>query len=323
MTDKTGCLSTKGTKGVSRIFSCLPVFQLSGMTEELRGEFVRQLLNCLLNRSIDGVYLKKKDFLNEHALLSWVKLYDIVIVDTGIDLPLQEIRMESYDKSVPAGFIWTDGNDLALEGFAGQLIKELDERVSRIPIWACILIGGKSSRMGQPKHLIEDEHNLTWLERTTNILRPLVEGVVVSGSGLLPDKLADIERLVDIPNVVGPLTGILAAMRWQPLVTWMFVACDMPHITPEAIHWLLSKRRSGCWGRVPRLAGNKHCEPLLAWYDFRAAQLFEEQNYSGNLRIGAVASHLKIDNPVIPEALAYGWQNINTPEQLKAALEFK
>lgn len=319
MTDKAGCLSTKGTKGVSTTLSYIPVFQISGMTKGLRSKFVGRLLNCLLNRSIAGVYLKKKDFLNEYALLSLAKLYDIVILDTGNNLPLQEIRMDSYDKSVPAEFIWTDGNDLALEGFASQLLKELDERVSRIPIWACILIGGKSSRMGQPKHLIKDEHNLTWLERTTHILRPLVNGVVVSGSGLLPDKLADIERLIDIPNVVGPLTGILAAMRWQPLVTWMFVACDMPHITPEAIHWLISKRRSGCWGRVPRLAGNKHCEPLLAWYDFRAAQLFEEQNYSGNLRIGGVASHLKIDNPLIPEALAYGWQNINTPEQLKTS----
>lgn len=312
-------MSTKGTKGVSSICSYIPVFQLSGMTEALRSEFVGRLLNCLLNRSINGVYLKQENFLNEYALLSWVKFYDIVIVDTGIDLPLQEIRMESYDKSVPAEFIWIDGNDLALEGFVSQLMKDLDERVARIPIWACILIGGKSSRMGQPKHLIEDEHNVTWLERTTNILRPLVDGVVVSGAGLLPDKLADIDRLVDIPKVVGPLTGILAAMRWQPLVTWMFVACDMPHITPEAIHWLLLKRRSGCWGRVPRLAGNKHCEPLLAWYDFRAAQLFEEKNNSGNLRIGGVASHLKIDNPVIPETLAYGWQNVNTPEQLKTA----
>jgi molybdopterin-guanine dinucleotide biosynthesis protein A len=323
MTDKTSCLGTKeGTKDMSGTFSCVPVFQLSGMTEKLRSKFIERLLNYLEKRSIDGVYLKKKDLLNEYVLLSWVKLYDLVIVDTGIDLPLQEIRMENYDKSVPAEFFRTDGNenDLALEGFAGQLMKELDERVSRIPIWACILIGGKSSRMGQPKHLIEDGHHLTWLERTTNILRPLVDGVVVSGSGLLPDTLTDIVRLVDIPKVVGPLTGILAAMRWQPLVTWMFVACDMPHITPEAIHWLLSKRRSGCWGRVPRLAGNKHCEPLLAWYDFRAAQLFEEQNYSGNLRIGAVASHSKIDNPVIPETLAYGWQNINTPEQLKTAL---
>ncbi|MGB3223164.1 MAG: molybdenum cofactor guanylyltransferase [Desulforhopalus sp.] len=320
MTDKASRLSTNG-KGVSSIFSRIPVFQISGMTKELRSKFIGRLLNCLQNRAIDGVYLKKEDFLNEYALLSWVKLYDIVIVDTGVDLPLQEIRMESYAKSVPAEFIWTGDNcnDSALECFTGQLMEELDERVSRIPIWACILIGGKSSRMGQPKHLIKDEQNLTWLERTTNILRPLVDGVVVSGAGLLPGKLADIERLADIPNVAGPLTGILAAMRWQPLVTWMFVACDMPHITPEAIHWLISKRRSGCWGRAPRLAGNKHCEPLLAWYDFRAAQLFEEQNYSGNLRIGGVASHLKIDNPLIPEALAYGWQNINTPEQLKTS----
>lgn len=319
MTDKTNGLSAQATKDESNIFSSLPVFQLSGMTKDIRSKFVGRLLDCLLNLSIEGVYLNKKDFHKEYALLSWVKSYDLVIVDTGVDIPLQEIRMESYDKSVSTEFIWIDGNDLALEGFAGKFMKELDERVSRIPIWACILIGGKSSRMGQPKHLIEDEHNLTWLERTTNILRPLVDGVVVSGSGLLPDKLTGIVRLADIPDVVGPLTGVLAAMRWQPLVTWMFVACDMPHITPEAIQWLLSKRRSGCWGRVPRLAGNKHCEPLLAWYDFRAAQLFEEQNYSGNMRIGGVASHLKIDNPIIPDALAYGWQNINTPEQLKTA----
>jgi molybdopterin-guanine dinucleotide biosynthesis protein A len=321
MTDKTCCSSIKeDTKDMNSIFSCIPVYQLSGLTEELRSKFCGRLLSYLEKRSIDGVYLKKKDLLNECALLSLVKLYDLVIIDTGIDLPLHEIRMESYDKTIPAGFVWTHGNgsDLAIESFAGQLIKELDERVFRIPIWACILIGGKSSRMGRPKHLIEDEH-MTWLERTTNILRPLVDGVVVSGSGLLPDTLTDIVRLVDVPKVVGPLTGILAAMRWQPLVTWLFIACDMPHITPEAIHWLLAKRRSGCWGRVPRLAGNKHCEPLLAWYDFRAAQLFEEQNYSGNLRIGAVASHLKIDNPVIPDTLAYGWQNINTPEELKTA----
>ena len=136
---------------------------------------------------------------------------------------------------------------------------------------------------------------------------------------MLPAKLSDIVRLTDIPGVVGPLTGILAASRWQPTVTWLLVACDMPHITPEAIHWLLSGRRAGCWGRVPRLEGSKHCEPLFAWYDFRAAQLFEEQLYQGNLRIGGAASHPKIDNPLIPESLSYGWKNINTPQQLKAA----
>ncbi len=320
MTDKAGILSTNGAKEMSSLFSYVPVFQISGMTEQVRSKFIGRLLNCLKSRSIDGVHLRKKDFLNEYAFLSWAKFYDIVIIDTEAGILPQEIRIESYDRSNPAGSIWTSGNcnDSAFEGLADQLMKELDKRVSLIPTWACILIGGKSSRMGQPKHLIEDEHNLTWLERTANILRPLVDGVVVSGSGLLPDRLTDTVRLADIPQVAGPLTGILAAMRWQPLVTWLFVACDMPHINPEAIHWLLSERRPGCWGRVPRLPGNKHCEPLLAWYDYRAAQLFEEQNYSGNLRIGAVASHLKVENPVIPGTLACGWQNVNTPEQLKA-----
>jgi molybdopterin-guanine dinucleotide biosynthesis protein A len=320
MTDEVRYSVPGETNSLRCIVADLPVFQLSGKTEELRSNFARQLMNCLEGHSINGTFLTKEDSLHEYALLSRAKLYDLVIIDTGIDLPAQEIRMESYDKSAHERFVWTGGNELAVEQFVSQLIGKMDELVSRIPIWACILIGGKSSRMGQPKHLIEDEHEITWLERTTGIVRPLVDGVVVSGTGELPEKLTDIVRLPDIPGVVGPLTGILAAMRWQPLVTWMFVACDMPHITSETIHWLLSKRCSGCWGRVPRLAGNKHCEPLFAWYDFRAAQLFEEQNCVGNLRIGAVASHLKIDNPVIPETLAYGWQNINTPEELKTAL---
>jgi molybdopterin-guanine dinucleotide biosynthesis protein A len=90
----------------------------------------------------------------------------------------------------------------------------------------------------------------------------------------------------------------------------------MPHISTEAVQWLLSGRKSGCWGRVPRLAEKDHCEPLFAWYDFRAAQLFENQLYSGNLRIGGAAAHPKIENPVIPKSLRHAWQNFNRPDQI-------
>jgi molybdopterin-guanine dinucleotide biosynthesis protein A len=146
----------------------------------------------------------------------------------------------------------------------------------------------------------------------------MVDGLVVSGTGRLPDNLADTVRLADIPGVAGPLTGIVAARRWQPMVSWLLVACDMPHITPEAIQWLLAGRHAGCWGRVPKLAKSTRVEPLLAWYDFRAGHLFEEQLYEKNLRIGDVAAHPKIDTPFIPEALCQSWMNINTPQQLSA-----
>ena len=248
--------------------------------------------------------------------MSLVKLHDYVILDGGVDLPAQQIQLKSHGEPAQDSLVWT-GGDSALQQFTGLLVGRMDKLVCQTPIWGCILIGGKSSRMGRPKHLIEDKSKTTWLERTTDILCPLVDGLVVSGAGVLPEQLKDIVRLADVPGVVGPLTGILAASRWQPMVTWVLVACDMPHIEPKAIHWLISGRHAGCWGRVPRLAENTYCEPLFAWYDFRAAQLFEEQLLEGNLRIGNAASHSKIDNPVIPESLRSGWQNINTPEQLK------
>lgn len=173
--------------------------------------------------------------------------------------------------------------------------------------------------MGRPKHLLVGRGGKTWLENTLAILHPLLDGIVVSGGGLLPETVADTVRLPDIPGVAGPLTGILAAGRWQPLVSWLLVACDMPYVSTEAVTWLLAGRRAGCWGRVPRLAGQDRPEPLLAWYDFRAIQLFEAQVYTGSMRIGEVARHHRIDHPVLPESLRFAWENINTPGQLRSA----
>ena len=298
--------------------SGLPVFRLSGRTKRERGAFIQLLWADLERRSLSSVFVKWEEYQSRYALRSLVQLYDVVIIDAGVDLPTRQIEIRGYEDTGQDCFVWSGGAGQSIEKFTDRLVAKLDELMRQTAVWGCVLIGGKSSRMGRPKHLIEDEQKTTWLERTTDILRPLVDGLVVSGAGVLSEQLTDIPRLADIPGVVGPLTGMLAASRWQPTVTWLLVACDMPHITSEAIQWLLSDRRAGCWGRVPRLEGNRHCEPLFAWYDFRSSQLFEEQLYDGNLRIGGAASHPKIDNPVIPESLCYGWQNINTPEQLQA-----
>ncbi len=299
-------------------FPDLPVFQVSGGNRGLRMKFVERLRQGLERRTITATFLKGENCGNSggFALLSLARLFDLVIMDAGEDLPAQPIRLESYKEPGETILTLTNGFETEMEKGLSELIEKLDYLASRTPVWACILIGGKSSRMGQPKHLIEHSNNRTWLERTVEILRPVVDGLVVSGAGKLPEELKSVARLPDIPGVAGPLSGILAAGRWQPLTSWLFIACDMPHIESEAIHWLLSGRRAGCWGRVPRLPGRRHCEPLLAWYDFRAAHLFEEQQYAGSLRIGKVASHPKIDNPVIPESLCPMWRNINTPEEL-------
>ena len=300
-----------------------PVFQISGRTKKKREKFANQLLAGLELRSLCGAFVKHQEYRqsNRYALLFLIKNYDLVIIDTGEDAPAQQVHIEGYRTIGQERLTWTDNNDKAMEQLIDRLVLTMDQLVQQTPVWACILIGGKSSRMGQPKHLIRDAQKRTWLERMVEIVSPLVDGLVVSGAGRLPDKLADIVCLPDIPAVAGPLTGVVAASRWQPMVSWLLVACDMPHITTEALRWLLAGRRAGCWGRVPRLMERNRAEPLLAWYDFRAGQIFEEQLYRKNLRIGDVATHPKIDTPKIPEALRDSWKNINTPEQLSISSE--
>lgn len=294
-----------------------PIFHLTGGTASQQKQFVKRLLvvldRCLL---YSGVVVKA--FPNRFELSEMVRQYDLVIVDGPVNFPMHKIHIGCGGHNKDEDLVWPGGDDTALDVFLEQLLSKLGEINARVPVWACILIGGKSSRMGQPKHLLESvDGNGSWLEAAVELVTPLTDGVVVSGKGDIPQSLDGVQRIPDIPGVAGPLTGILSAMRWQPDVSWLLLACDMPLVTKKALEWLLDGYRPGCWGRIPRLPDADYCEPLLAWYSIRTAHLFEEQLLCGNLRIGSIAKHLKVDNPIIPDSLRTAWQNINTPEQLQ------
>lgn len=255
------------------------------------------------------------------SLQRMVKNYDLVVADATVKMPMHAIEIGRDGKPKESSELFWSDDAAKFQNFVDQLVRKLNTLVKAIPVWGCVLIGGKSSRMGRPKHLLQGQNGTTWIEHTVNLLSPLLDGLVISGGGHLPGSLQKLTRLADVPGVVGPLSGVLAACRWQPMVSWVLVACDMPNVSEEAVRWLLGKRHAGRWGVVPRQANKTFCEPLLSWYDMRAFQLLEEQVLEGNMRIGATAAHPKIENPVIPARLRNAWQNVNTPEQLKT-LEF-
>jgi molybdopterin-guanine dinucleotide biosynthesis protein A len=179
------------------------------------------------------------------------------------------------------------------------------------PVCAGILIGGRSRRMGGPKHLLR-VGGLTWLEKITDTVRPFASQIVVLGSGDVPPTMRSLPRLPDVPERRGPLAGMLAAMRWQPGSTWLFVACDLPMISGEALQWLLDQRAPGVWATLPRLAGAPGPEPLLAHYDWRAAPLLEHCSAPADL-----AHHPAVILPTPPAAIADAWRNFNTAADLK------
>lgn len=246
--------------------------------------------------------------------------YDIVLVTGDCNLQLNSFRLQSGgDRVLPAAACVTTRIADPATGMAACvdiLLAWLNEILLEVPVWACVLIGGRSSRMGQPKHLLAGSRGGTWLEDTVGLLRPLVERVVLAGQGLVPPSLQDLTRVSDLPGVAGPLAGILAAMRWQPEVSWLLVACDMPSLCPEALQWLIASRRPGRWATMPRRSLDSHVEPLLGHYDRRCRSLFEEIRLAGSLRIGLASRHKQVYTPLIPQELISAWENVNTPEEL-------
>ncbi len=186
------------------------------------------------------------------------------------------------------------------------------------PVWGCVLIGGKSSRMGHPKHLL-DQNGLSWIERTVARLRQKVEQVVISGGGVLPSALAGLPRVEDVPGLSGPLAGILAAFRKYPEVSWLMVACDLPDMEEAALQWLLDCRQPRVLAILPELAGDGRIEPLLAYYDHACGSLLEEMVIKGYRRMSRLQTAPGVITPQPPPHLRTSWRNVNTPKELGRA----
>jgi molybdenum cofactor guanylyltransferase len=190
--------------------------------------------------------------------------------------------------------------------------KQLSASMQNTHCRAGILFGGKSTRMGSPKHLIT-ESGQTWLKTIVNVLTPHVTEVVLLGSGELPASLRHLPVLPDAAEPVGgPLRGMRTAMRWAPDSSWIFCGCDQPRITHDALQWLFDQRSHSIHAIQPRCAEDALPEPLFAWYDFRAAPALFQISRPRDL-----ATIPRTLTPIIPAHLSPAWQNINSPSQTR------
>ncbi len=301
----------------------LPVFEICGATVSERIALLTALAKELERRGlraqvIDGVRFADSEYASVLEEEMTKLPCDLFLVNgaSGRGTPLLFLEDEASSSPKEGAVLRSFGPEGRLKTVLAFLLGRIDELWRQTPVWAGVLIGGRSSRMGQPKHLFKDSRGITWLARTIGILEPFVNGTVILGRGEIPEDMKHIPRLFDPPGLVGPLAGMLSAMRWQPRVSWFFVACDMPDIIEEALQWLLAARRPGVWGVLPRKQIGGPVEPLLAQYDFRSRYLFEDMARRGCLRINALAENPKIDTPLIPAHLLPSWRNVNTPEDL-------
>jgi molybdenum cofactor guanylyltransferase len=253
------------------------------------------------------------------ALAALGRRHDLVLVEGHKATPLPKVWLATPQEPNPplevtdvlAIMPWGAGRESV---FMGVLDDWLPAAWAMVPVWAGILIGGGSTRMGRPKHLLR-RGDRTYLERLLAALAGRVAGVALIGSGEVTAAQASLPRLPDAPDAAGPLAGMLAAMRWLPDAAWLIAACDLPFADDDAIRWLLAERRPGRWAVVPSLRDGM-LEPLFALYEPQALWLLEEVARGANPAPRLIAPHEQVATPAPPDSLRRAFFNVNAPADL-------
>ena len=134
-------------------------------------------------------------------------------------------------------------------------------------IFAAVLAGGASSRMGLDKALLEVDGQAA-VNRTGDLLAALFPAIVVITASSAVRSACKFPCIPDQHAGLGPLAGIEAALNHFQAPVFV-VACDMPCLDPGLIAGLIARWQSGpqLTALAPRHAGG--WEPLHAIYSPR------------------------------------------------------
>ena len=186
-------------------------------------------------------------------------------------------------------------------------------------IYGLVLSGGKSTRMGKDKGLI-DYHGIPQREHLYHLLQEVCEKTFMSiRKEQAPEFSNTVETIVDENVFRGPFNGILSAHNQYPEVAWLVLACDLPLMDVQAIKELIANRKKEHTATAFAQKENPLPEPLCAIWEPHALQKVAHYLESGN---GTCPRKFLIRNDahlVIPENTQV-LLNANSEEEYKEAM---
>jgi molybdopterin-guanine dinucleotide biosynthesis protein A len=132
-----------------------------------------------------------------------------------------------------------------------------------------VLAGGKSSRMGEAKELI-NYHGKSQLNYLIELGKKCGMEVFVSTTSPTFGNNTDAETIIDFMQANGPIVGILSAFRKFRDRAFLVVACDMPFINEEAIQTLITNRDHTGFATCFANSERGWNEPLFAIWEPRS-----------------------------------------------------
>jgi molybdopterin-guanine dinucleotide biosynthesis protein A len=189
-----------------------------------------------------------------------------------------------------------------------------------IPSTGFVLAGGKSSRMGTDKALLELK-GVTLAEHTRDLLMNVCERVAILGAPALYGHLGECHA--DLYTDCGPLAGIHVALLNSQTRLNLITAVDTPFLTVDFLEYLLEcAAGSAAVVTVPEIAG--YVQPLCAVYTPAFLPVAETALRNGRYKIAPLFS--EVESQVLtgqqlgrfaPDTGMF--DNLNTPEDYAKA----
>jgi molybdopterin-guanine dinucleotide biosynthesis protein A len=181
-------------------------------------------------------------------------------------------------------------------------------------VYALILAGGKSSRMGTDKSVIE-YHGLPQREYLFKILSPVCDKVFLSCRKDDDQIPSHYNPIADQFSIESPLNGILSAFEHAHGVAWLTVPIDMPLIDAKTISYLIENRDAKKIATCFFDSEGKNPEPLFTLWEPAAYSLLKKFYHEGKI---SPRDFLKqSDIKVIPIQDKKVLTNINSEIELK------
>ncbi|MGJ8673382.1 NTP transferase domain-containing protein [Rubritalea sp.] len=174
------------------------------------------------------------------------------------------------------------------------------------PLYGLLLVGGKSTRMGQDKsQLIYRGDTPEWI-RLFSVLESTTEQAFLSHRA---DQ--DFGKLAIIDPAEGPLCAIHAAQQAHPEARWLVIACDLPLLEANTLELLT--RSADITKDATSFASNvdHRAEPLCAIYEPSSAPVISQAVADGK----RCPRHLleEIETQLIQLERPHALDNANSP----------
>ena len=185
---------------------------------------------------------------------------------------------------------------------------------------AAILAGGRSERMGSDKALLSVD-GIPLLVRMARIAQEVTPRVLVVGRARPFDwPFPGVSFVPDAMPGLGPLGGLMTALRAAGDDTVLALACDMPLLTADALRWLLNAGTTHALADGVVTVNRSQVEPLFALYTAACLPLVESRIGENRCSLHGLIEAGAFGRIQAPPEIAATLVNMNTPADFAALI---